>query len=512
MQGNIVAYQPSVPIVSSAQTYNVLIPDGVKPGQQFQTSLGGNIVPVVCPAHLSGGMTMQVTHPAQQASAIPVAAAIPFSPPVVSAYPAALPAQPPVKVNVNNYDDAVESSGISANGFVNAGEDVNGSPGFKAILVGIIYVLAVGGQYYINATLPFRQYLSSRVISPWLDQALFGNLYIATKVDGAEQVIWWVMAAILLASCFIIVSEIMTPRSGGKYILYAVAWVSHGSISPAACYSMIQGMRHVSDGNRVTWTYFFMGIAAAVCVLIASNKAQKAAERGGEKWSKERIQGLTSAIGAYFICLALVCVGNQVAIGADWVLYTVAIPLILLVSGIAGIASSSKSAGLPLLFAGFLLTEATSSLRNEFYGVGITHLVAVALVAVGMVSKQAKWHVVAFEAYVAAVCFAAFKAKGVAYVGGIVGFIGAIISLLVIFSDTHDSLKAFGAGKNETKKLLAVSGFLFGMLQGAAAFTLYQAWSIGHPGWNIKLSGFFSLATCFLSTILAVKGFTELRN
>ena len=255
-----------------------------------------------------------------------------------------------------------------------------------------------------------------------------------------------------------------------------------------------------------------MGISTTVCVCLGSSKAEKAAKGGGEKWSKERIQALTFAIGMYFICLALVCVGSQVAGAKDWELYTVAIPLILLASGIAGVASSSKPAGLPLLFAGFLTTQATVTLKSELYGVGITHLGAVALVVIGMVSKQGKWHVVAFEAYVAAVCFSAFKAGGVAYIGGIVGFVGGIVALLVIFSDAHDSLKQFGAGNNETKKLLAVSGFLFGMLQGAAAFSMYQMWNNGLAIWSVKVSGFLALASGVFSTVLAIKGFTELRR
>lgn len=83
--------------------YNVTIPAGVVAGQEFQVNAGGQMLSVVCPAGMAGGMALQVQGPAAPA---PVAVAT--GNPAVAAAPGAggqitfAPSQTPAQVVVQN--------------------------------------------------------------------------------------------------------------------------------------------------------------------------------------------------------------------------------------------------------------------------------------------------------------------------------------------------------------------------------------------------------------------------
>jgi len=265
-------------------------------------------------------------------------------------------------------------------------------------------------------------------------------------------------------------------------------------------------------------TYIVTGAITLALSIFASHKLDTAARSGGDHWTKRKVETLSLGLGLYYLSLAMVILGGEI-MRENWEFYFIFILAQLALTGLAGIALRKKL-GLPLLYFGYLLQQGTYICNvainsDTLWGVGITHCVAAGIVLLGIFLRESKFYVVALDVNVAAVCFMAFKTGGIAYIGGIAGFIGCIISFLFLFSDSHEGLKTtFRAGNDKTLKLMTISGFLLGMYMLANAWIIYEDWKgfRGSIGWDRKVNGFIALGLGIFGTVLSVKGVTELRK
>lgn len=69
------AYPGQTVGAAPTQMYNVVVPQGVTPGQTFQAVANGVVMNVVCPDGVHAGMEVQIPGPPQAAGAAPMAAA-----------------------------------------------------------------------------------------------------------------------------------------------------------------------------------------------------------------------------------------------------------------------------------------------------------------------------------------------------------------------------------------------------------------------------------------------------
>ena len=222
--------------MQTTQLYNVVIPDGIKSGQQFQAALGGTIQTLTCPPNLMGGMTMQVN--LSQPTAVPVASAIPIAAsnvvPVLVPPPqagvAVVVQQPPVKqaFDIGGPQDANKKD---KNGFENLGPAGVGSPGYKAILIFLLYAILSGGEYALSSTS-----LSRILFGAFVDRGVIGNIYFPVEGNVRDEWPFWVMATFgIIAACFVI-GEFVHSSSGGKNLLRAVNFTICATIMPGAWY------------------------------------------------------------------------------------------------------------------------------------------------------------------------------------------------------------------------------------------------------------------------------------
>lgn len=505
--------------MQTTQLYNVVIPDGIKSGQQFQAALGGTIQTLTCPPNLMGGMTMQVN--LSQPTAVPVASAIPIAAsnvvPVLVPPPqagvAVVVQQPPVKqaFDIGGPQDANKKD---KNGFENLGPAGVGSPGYKAILIFLLYAILSGGEYALSSTS-----LSRILFGAFVDRGVIGNIYFPVEGNVRDEWPFWVMATFgIIAACFVI-GEFVHSSSGGKNLLRAVNFTICATIMPGAWYTIYYAID--SDWrmtDKTHNTYIVTGAITLALSIFASHKLDTAARSGGDHWTKRKVETLSLGLGLYYLSLAMVILGGEI-MRENWEFYFIFILAQLALTGLAGIALRKKL-GLPLLYFGYLLQQGTYICNvainsDTLWGVGITHCVAAGIVLLGIFLRESKFYVVALDVNVAAVCFMAFKTGGIAYIGGIAGFIGCIISFLFLFSDSHEGLKTtFRAGNDKTLKLMTISGFLLGMYMLANAWIIYEDWKgfRGSIGWDRKVNGFIALGLGIFGTVLSVKGVTELRK
>lgn len=57
----------------ATQQYEVIVPQGVGPGQPFQVNIGGQMMQIACPTNATAGMKIRVNAPAPMARAMPSA-------------------------------------------------------------------------------------------------------------------------------------------------------------------------------------------------------------------------------------------------------------------------------------------------------------------------------------------------------------------------------------------------------------------------------------------------------